>query len=98
MKYLRQLMIILFICFLGQVLEIICPIPIPGIVIGLILLFLALCTGIIKIEMIEESQNVQAANAHDYYYVPAFYVGGVKVHEGVPTFEKIENVLKEAIK
>ncbi len=52
----------------------------------------------VEIEMIEESQNVQAANAHDYYYVPAFYVGGVKVHEGVPTFEKIENVLKEAIK
>lgn len=52
----------------------------------------------VNIEMIEESQNVQAANAHDYYYVPTFYVDGKKVHEGVPTLEKIENVLMEAIK
>jgi glutaredoxin len=51
----------------------------------------------VKIEYIEESKNVRAAEAHDYYYVPAFYVDGVKVHEGVPTFEKIETVLKKAI-
>lgn len=52
----------------------------------------------IEIEYIEESQNVQAANAHDYYYVPALYVDGVKIHEGVPTFDKIENVFIEALK
>ena len=52
----------------------------------------------VEIEYIEESQNVQAANVHDYYYVPAFYVDGVKIHEGVPTLEKIENVLIEATK
>ncbi|MPN57068.1 hypothetical protein SDC9_204762 [bioreactor metagenome] len=51
----------------------------------------------IDIEYIEESKNVQAASAHDYYYVPAFYVDGVKIHEGVPTLEKIEEVLKRAL-
>lgn len=51
----------------------------------------------IEIEYIEESKNVQAAKAHDYYYVPTFYVDGVKIHEGVPTMEKIEEVLKRAI-
>lgn len=51
----------------------------------------------IEIEYIEESRDVQAASSHDYYYVPTFYVDGVKVHEGVPLFEKIEEVLKKAI-
>jgi glutaredoxin len=52
----------------------------------------------IDIEYIDENKDVKTANAHDYYYVPTFYVDGVKVHEGVPTEEKIERVLKEAIK
>ena len=51
----------------------------------------------IDIEYIEESENVQAASAHDYYYVPTFYVDGVKIHEGVPTLEKLEEVLKKAL-
>lgn len=51
----------------------------------------------IEIEFIEESQNVHVANAHDYYLVPTFYVDGVKIHEGVPTMEKIEEVLRKAI-
>lgn len=52
----------------------------------------------IDIECIEESVHVQIANAHDYYLVPTFYVDGVKMHEGVPTMEKIQNVLDAAIK
>lgn len=51
----------------------------------------------VEIECIEESQHVQIANAHDYYLVPTFYVDEVKVHEGVPTLEKIEEVLIKAI-
>lgn len=51
----------------------------------------------VKIEYIEESENVRAANAHDYYYVPTFYVDGIKIHEGIPSLEKIEEVLKKAI-
>ena len=33
-------------------------------------------------EMIEESEQPEVADAFDYYYVPTFYVDGVKVHEG----------------
>lgn len=51
----------------------------------------------IQIEKIEESKNVHIAKAYDYYYVPTFYVDGVKLHEGVPSLEKIEAVLKAAI-
>ena len=32
--------------------------------------------------MIEESEQPEVADAFDYYYVPTFYVDGVKVHEG----------------
>jgi len=51
----------------------------------------------IQIEKIEESKNAHIAEAHDYFYVPCFYVDGVKVHEGVPSIDKIEDVLKSAI-
>lgn len=51
----------------------------------------------IKIEKVEESKNVKIASTYDYYYVPTYYVDGQKIHEGVPTLEKIENVFKEAI-
>ena len=36
----------------------------------------------VGIEMIEESEQPEVADAFDYYYVPTFYVDGVKVHEG----------------
>ncbi len=51
----------------------------------------------VQIEKIEESKNAHIAKAHDYYYVPTFYVNGVKIHEGVPSLDKIEAVLKSAI-
>ncbi|MDD4089458.1 MAG: thioredoxin family protein [Tissierellia bacterium] len=52
----------------------------------------------IDVEYIDENKDVKAANAHDYYYVPTFFADDVKLHEGVPTEEKIEKVLREAIK
>jgi glutaredoxin len=52
----------------------------------------------IDVEYIDENKDVVSANLYDYYYVPTFFVDDVKMHEGVPTEEKIERVLKEAIK
>ncbi len=52
----------------------------------------------IDVEYIEENKDVVSANLYDYYYVPTFFVDDVKMHEGVPTKEKIERVLQEAIK
>nr|WP_312575871.1 thioredoxin family protein [Sedimentibacter sp.] len=51
----------------------------------------------VQIEKIEESKNARIAEAHDYYFVPTFYVDGVKIHEGVPSLDKIEAVLKAAV-
>ncbi|MEG1781756.1 MAG: thioredoxin family protein [Oscillospiraceae bacterium] len=52
----------------------------------------------IRISAIEESANMAVADLFDYYYVPCFYVDGIKKHEGVPTKEKIRAVLDEALK
>lgn len=61
----------------------------------------ALKTGevykMIEIEMIEESENPEIADRYDYYYVPAFYVDGEKVHEGGVTQDEVEDILKKAL-
>ena len=38
-----------------------------------------------------------AAVGIDYYYVPTFYVGGVKVHEGGVYPEEVEKILRSAL-
>ena len=47
MKYLRQLLIILIFSFIGEVLHSLIPIQVPASIYGLVLLFIALLTGII---------------------------------------------------
>jgi len=49
------------------------------------------------IEKIEENKNAKISSTYDYYYVPTYYVDGIKIHEGVPSSEKIENVFKKAL-
>lgn len=51
----------------------------------------------ISIETIEEQEEEEKTKGYDYWYVPTFFVDDVKLHEGVPTIEKIERVLQEAI-
>lgn len=48
--------------------------------------------------VIDENKNPEIANKYDYYYVPAFYSGDVKMMEGVPTKEAIEKVFAKALK
>jgi holin-like protein len=57
MKYLRQLAIILSISFMGEVINRLFNAPIPGNVIGMLILLICLLTGVIKTEMIEETVN-----------------------------------------
>ena len=54
MKYLKQIVLILLFTLIGQVLERVVPFPIPGAIYGLVLLFLALCFGIVKVEDVED--------------------------------------------
>ena len=52
----------------------------------------------VKIEMIDENKDADYAAKFDYYYVPTFFVDGVKIHEGIPTKEAVEKVYAEASK
>ena len=54
MKYLSQFCIILGFTMVGEALQRLLPLPIPGSVWGLALLFLALCLGIVKTEQVKD--------------------------------------------
>ena len=51
----------------------------------------------VEIEMIEESEQADVADKFDYYYVPTFYVDGVKEHEGGIYPEEVEKILRKAL-
>ncbi len=55
MKYLRQLLIITCIAFIGETLNHFIPLPIPGSIYGLLLMFLALYFKIIRIGHVNET-------------------------------------------
>lgn len=57
MEYLLQLLIILGFTFAGEALNRLIPLPIPAAVYGLVLLFLALSTGLVKVEKIKTVGN-----------------------------------------
>lgn len=52
MKYIQQLLIILTFTLLGEALACLIPLPIPAAIYGLVLLLIALCTGLLKPEKI----------------------------------------------
>lgn len=51
----------------------------------------------VEVETVEESERPDEAGRYDYYYVPTFYVGGVKAHEGRATSEQVEMILRKAL-
>lgn len=51
----------------------------------------------IEIIRIEESKEPKIANSYDYFYVPSFWLDGVKVHEGVVTKEKVKEIFFQAL-
>ncbi len=57
MKYLRQLIIILGITFVGEVLNYCLPLPIPASIYGLTLMLILLCTGVLKVSSVKETSQ-----------------------------------------
>lgn len=51
----------------------------------------------VEIETIEESDEAERAARYDYYYVPTFYIDGVKVHEGGIYPDEVEQLLRQAL-
>src|SRR5699024_10503373 len=57
MKYIHQFLIIITISFMGELLSILLPLPIPSSVYGLIIMLICLFTKIIKLNQIEDVAN-----------------------------------------
>lgn len=55
MKFIRQFCIILFVTFLGELLHLLIPLSIPASVYGLVLMLLALQSGLVKVEHVKET-------------------------------------------
>ena len=55
MKFLRQFMIILILSFLGEVLKMFIPLPIPASVYGLVLMLVCLMTGVLKTSQVKDA-------------------------------------------
>ena len=54
MKYLKQVVIILLFTFLGEVLAAVIPFPIPAAIYGIVLMLIALGTGLLKPDHVKE--------------------------------------------
>ena len=55
MEYVFQFLIIAAISFVGELLSLLLPLPIPGSVYGLLLLLLLLVTGLLKLRQVEKA-------------------------------------------
>ena len=52
----------------------------------------------VEIKIIDEERQPDVAKKFDYYYVPTYFVNGVKVHEGAPSKDIVRKVFEEACK
>ena len=55
MKYIKQFVVILLISFMGEILNRLIPLPIPASIYGIVIMFLCLQFGIIKISDVKET-------------------------------------------
>lgn len=70
MKYLFQFMIIAIVSFIGELLNSLLPLPVPASVYGVVIMFICLLTGIVKLEQIEEVSGF-ILNIMPVLFVPA---------------------------
>ena len=55
MKYVKQFLMIMLFTFFGEVLREVLPLPVPASIYGLVLMFVALLTGVLKVEKVRET-------------------------------------------
>lgn len=71
MQYVYQLLVILGASFGGEVLNGLLPLPVPASVYGLLLLFTALMTGLVKLENVEKAGSFLIATMSIYFISPS---------------------------
>ena len=55
MQLLYQFGVIITVSFLGEILHAVLPLPVPASIYGLVLMLLALCTGVVKLEKVKKA-------------------------------------------
>ena len=55
MKYVKQFLIILLISFIGEGLNYLTPAPVPASIYGMVILFVCLCTKIVKLDDVKDT-------------------------------------------
>lgn len=79
----QQALTLAVILLISKIIESFIPIPMPASVIGLVLLFIALCTGIVKLGQVE-SVGTALTNNISFLFVPA----GISVINSLPILSK----------
>ena len=51
----------------------------------------------VAVEVIDERDQPELADSLDYWYVPTYYIGDEKLHEGAATKQKIRRVYETAL-
>ena len=70
MKYIKQLCLILTICFIGELCRHFIPLPIPASIYGLVLMLFCLIARIIKLEQVDETASF-LVNIMPIMFIPA---------------------------
>ena len=70
MKYIKQFAIIALITFLGEVLNTLLPLPVPASIYGMVLLFLSLKTGLLKLSQVEDTADLLLGVMPIFFIVP----------------------------
>lgn len=52
----------------------------------------------IPIELIDEAKEAELADSYDYYYVPCFFDGNQKLHEGKASKEIIQKIFDDYLR
>ena len=55
MKYVKQFVIIIAISFIGEFLKYVLPLPVPASIYGMVLMFVALLTGVLKLDDVKDT-------------------------------------------
>lgn len=55
MKYLKEFLIIMLITCIGEIIRYVVPLPIPASIYGLVLMFILLYTGVIKLDQVQDT-------------------------------------------
>ena len=71
MRILLQLALILGICYAGDLIHDITGIPVPGNILGMLILFLLLCLKIVKLEQIREVSDFFLKRLAFFFLPPA---------------------------